>query len=370
VTGASAAGRPPARIVVFRALMLGDMLCAVPALRALRQGWPQAHIALVGLPWAADLAARLSCVDEFIELPSVPGLPESARGSPTLPAFLEQMRARRFDLAIQMHGSGGVSNPLVRAFGARRTIGFSETGAPPDWLPWPRHGPETERLLQLTDALGLPRRGEQLEFPLVDQDRAEAARLLQPLREGRPYVCVHGGAQLASRRWPAQRFAAVADALAASGRTVVLTGAASETALVASITGAMHHEAIDLVGRTSLWTLGAVIEGAERVVCNDTGVSHIAAALARPSIVVSSGGEVARWAPADRGLHRVLWEPMACRPCSHAVCPSGHACALAVTVPQVLRELKLQAFERAPGRPTKLPSDHPFQKVSGILDHV
>jgi ADP-heptose:LPS heptosyltransferase len=84
-----------------------------------------------------------------------------------------------------------------------------------------------------------------------------------------------------------------------------------------------------------LWTLGALIESARLLVCNDTGVSHVAAALGTPSVVVSLGAEVARWAPLDARLHRVLWQPMDCRPCAHAHCPVGHGCSTQLTVARV-----------------------------------
>ena len=112
------------RIVVFRALVLGDMLCATPALRALRAGFPDAHIALVGLPWAAELVRRLRYVDEFIEFPGHPELPERRCSPEALAAFVAGMRARRFDLAVQLHGSGSVVKPLVASFGAAATAGF------------------------------------------------------------------------------------------------------------------------------------------------------------------------------------------------------------------------------------------------------
>jgi len=333
---------PVERIAVFRALMLGDLLCAVPALRALRQAFPAARIVLVGLPWARELAARLDAVDEFMEFPGWPGLPETPPLVRAIPAFLAAMQAQRFDLAIQLHGSGPVVNPLVGCFGARQTAGFRIDGAwhPPDeaerWAPWPEQGHEVERLLSLVDHLGLPRAGSELEFPLERHDFAALHEVWAGAQRARPYVCVHAGAQLASRRWPVARFAAVADALARQGRSIVLTGSAHEAPLAEEVRALMRQPAENLAGRTTLWTLGALVAGAELVVCNDTGISHVAAALGRPSVVVSCGADVSRWAPLDAARHAVLWQPMSCRPCAYAVCPYDHGCATAVDVPSVL----------------------------------
>jgi ADP-heptose:LPS heptosyltransferase len=140
----------------------------------------------------------------------------------------------------------------------------------------------------------------------------------------------------------------VADAIHASGRTIVLTGTPGEAELVAGLARRMRAPAIDLCGRTTLWTLGALLERAEFVLCNDTGISHVAAALARPSVVVSSGSDVSRWAPLHRGLHEVLWRDVPCRPCSHADCPcAAHDCAEAVTVDDVLAAVRRRASSHA-----------------------
>lgn len=339
------------RVAVLRALVLGDLLCATPALRALKRGLPRAELTLVGLPWARELAARLDSVDHFVELPGWPGLPERPEApADERRAFVDDMRARRFDWALQMHGSGSVVNPLVGAWGARHAAGFRRPGdavpegAAATFAAWPETGTEVERLLALTDHLRLPRRGLALDFPLRDDDRRAAARLLEGLGQ-RPLAIVHAGSQLPSRRWPAGRFAAVADTLADAGLAVLLTGTGPEAAVVRAVAGAMRHPARDLAGRTTLWTLGALVERARLVVCNDTGISHVAAALGTPSVVVSSGGDALRWAPADGLRHRVLWHDVPCRPCAFAECPIGHPCALGVPVADVRREA-LRALTR------------------------
>ena len=341
------------RIVVFRALMLGDLLCATPALRALRAGFPGARIALVGLPWAAELANRLACIDEFIEFPGHPELPERRCEPEALARFVAGMRERRFDLAVQLHGSGSVVNPLVASFGAAATAGFrTADGWCPEsdraaWATWPARGHEIERLLALTAHLGLPRQGLQLDFPVNDADRAAVAEAWPDLFDQRRFACVHAGAQLASRRWRLSRCAAVADAIHATGRDIVLTGTRGETELVAGLARRMRAPAIDLCGRTTLWTLGALLERADFVLCNDTGISHVAAALSRPSVVVSSGSDASRWAPLASELHEVLWRDVPCRPCSHADCPAAsHDCAEAVTVDDVLAAVRRRGTDR------------------------
>jgi ADP-heptose:LPS heptosyltransferase len=327
-------------ILVFRALMLGDWLCATPALRALRIAAPRARIVLCGLPWTAELARRLPTVDEFIEFPGHPDLPERPPAPGALEAFVAAMRSRRFDLALQLHGSGGVVNPLLARLHARATVGFAKPGTEAGLtlaLPWPDHGTEIERCLALTDALGAPREGLGLDFPLQAADREAAARLLSEAGVRGSFAIVHPGSQLPSRRWPPERFAAVADALAAQGVTALVTGTDAETPLATAVVAAARHPLVNLCGRTATpWTLGALVDAAALVVSNDTGVSHVAAALGTPSVIVASGSEVHRWAPLDRRRHHVHWHATPCRPCAHPVCPTAHECAMGVPVDTVV----------------------------------
>src|SRR5690349_23412729 len=122
--------RTPHTIAVLRALQLGDLLCSVPAFRSLRAAFPQAHIALIGLPWSKAFVNRFRrYLDEFIEFPGYPGLPERPAAAAATPDFLAIMQRRRFDLALQMHGNGRYTNQLLPLLGARVTAGFVQPGS-------------------------------------------------------------------------------------------------------------------------------------------------------------------------------------------------------------------------------------------------
>ena len=309
-----------ASVVVFRALHLGDMLCAVPALRALRASLPKARITLVGLPWARQFARRFHhYIDDFIPFPGHPLLPEQPMRQEELTPFYAGLCARRFTLALQLHGNGAVANEIVAGFGARAMAGYCQ-GDPVATehtllYPYPEVGAEPDRLLRLVERLGASAAGDYLEFPLAQEDRQEleASGIAQGLVPGN-YICVHPGARKRDKRWPARRFAEVADRLAAEfGVGVAVTGSAEDAELAGEVASHMQARAVNAAAPISVGALAALLKNARLLVCNDTGVSHIAAGLRLKSVVIFSRADIARWAPLDREQHRCIWDPDAQR---------------------------------------------------------
>lgn len=345
------------RLAVFRALNLGDMLCFVPALRAIRAAWPEAHICLIGLESARPVVERFpELVDELILFPGDPAFPEKPVAHDALPGFYRDIRSRRFDLILQMHGSGPQSNDIVGRMQPKQWAGFIPAGAAaePHLLPWPDTLHEVHRYLALLQHLGLAAEDDGLSLP-VSAEEEQAAKLLA-LRYGLQLertVCIHGGARLASRRWPLERYAQVARSLGMEGWHIALTGSEEEGPLASQLQRMAAGAGIKvevLCGQTPLGVLAALIRTSRLLICNDTGISHVAAAVQAASVVIASGSDVRRWAPLNERLHTVLHSDPPCRPCAYDVCPVGHVCALGVHVDQVMYEAhnRLSASDDGP----------------------
>ena len=321
---------------------LGDLLCGVPALRALRRARPDLQVALLTWAETAPVVDRYAgYVDELVDFPGWPGIPER----PARPAggFLAAVRARRFDAALQVYGDRPAANEVTEAVGARRTGGFHDPlrhpADPRTHLPYPASMHEVHRHLTLFQHLGVPPAGEHLEFPVTAADRAEAADLVAPL--GGRYAVLHPGATSSSRRWPVSRWAQVGDALARDGLRVLVTGVPGEQELTAEVVGAMAEPAYDGCGATSLGGFAAVLESATLLASNDTGAAHLAVAVRTPSVTVFLSGDPRRWAGLHRGRHRIVRADVGCNPCPHLDCPIDHRCATEIPVQAVLRQVAL-----------------------------
>lgn len=323
------------RIALFRALHLGDLLLAVPALRSLRAGFPRAEITLIGLKWAAAFVQHLRrYLDRFVEFVGYPGIGEVALIPARTEAFLAEQHAYHYDLVLSMHGSGRTSLPFCLALGARLTAGYYD-GAPPDGLtlgaPYPTDRHEVLRHLGLARLLGCPPLGTELEFPVSDADRAEAAALIPDLAHADGtdvrWIAVHPGSRAPSHRWPVERFAQVADHLACRhDARIILLGGRGEEPLAAAVAAHMRTPAHNLAGRTSLGGLAALIEAASLYIGNDTGPSHLAVAVGTPSVTIFGPVDPCRWAPLDRQRHPIAQLPAPCSPCPRWICPIDHRC--------------------------------------------
>lgn len=300
------------KTAIFRALQLGDMLCAIPAVRAFKKCYPDCEVTLIGLPWASDFVKRFSdYFSSFLAFPGYPGLAEQSFDSGEFEKFVSLFNEKQFDLLVQMHGNGSITNKIAIGLDAKVKAGyFKEGGKQLDkgfCVSYPEGVHEVERHLELMNFLGIPSAGNDLELPVTKSEKDAAGELCNEFAlKAKEYACIHPGARDERRRWSPAYFARVADMLVDSGFRVVLTGTASEAEVVGKVEDMMRHSAVNLSGKTGLGVLAALIGNSRLLVCNDTGVSHIAAAVGAPSVVIFSISDPKRWAPLNSGLHEVI----------------------------------------------------------------
>ena len=271
----------PPTAVVLRPLGLGDLLTGVPAIRGIRAAVPDHRLVLATTAALAPLAELVDAVDEV--LPARELEPLDWSGPPP-------------ELAVDLHGKGPASHVVVAGLRPDRLLTFASPGYPgPTWYP-DEH--EVRRWCRLVDeGLGVTCDPDALDL---------AVPAVPPPVEG--VAVVHPGAAFPGRRWPAERFAAVARHLAGAGLQVAVTGgpAERELALAVAAGAGLGQEAV-LAGRTTSLELAAVVAAARVVVCGDTGVAHLATAYRRPSVVLFGPVDPALWGPPRRPQHVVLW---------------------------------------------------------------
>lgn len=286
-----APGRRPVA-VVLRALGLGDLLTAVPALRALRRAFPAHHLVLAA-PAALEPLARLSgAVDEVADVGPLEPLPPRLHGA---------------DVAVNLHGRGPQSTAVLQAARPRRLIAWG-AGWRPD-----EH--EVARWCRLLEENGIPADPSDLRLPAPGP----------PPFAGRPLL-VHPGAASPARRWPVERFAEV---VRAAGADAVVTAGPGEESLAARV-GA------PVLANLPLTELAAAVAGARAVLCGDTGVSHLATAMGTPSVTLFGPTPPSLWGPPPSPRHRVLWRGRTGDPHGRAPDPG----LLDITVAEVLGELR------------------------------
>ncbi|OKI47331.1 glycosyltransferase family 9 protein [Micromonospora sp. CB01531] len=297
------------RIAVLRANALGDFIFVLPALEALRAAYPRAELVLLGAPWHAVLwRDRPGPVDRVLVVPPAPGIRDAGPDEPPaeLADFLAAARAERFDLAVQLHGGGANSNPLVAGLGARVTAGLRAEGAPPldRWIRYVYYQPEVIRYLEAVALVGASATTITPALAVTDADRAEARQVLGVPE--RPRVALHPGATDTRRRWPADRFGEVARALIGDGYEVLVTGTPAERETVDAVVVAAGVPVRPQVGTLSLGGLAACYAGCALVVSNDTGPLHLAAAVGAPTVGVYWVGNLINGATPLRTRHRPI----------------------------------------------------------------
>jgi ADP-heptose:LPS heptosyltransferase len=295
-------------LLALRALKLGDLLVAVPALRALRRGFPEHRIVLATTGWLRPLVELVDAVDEL--LPAA-GLDH-----------LLDLGDREVDVGVNLHGRGPESGRLLTAVSPRRLIAHAPDA--PEGPEWVDGMLERERWARLVRAWGLD----------ADADDVGIARPAAPSAAPGASV-LHVGAFYGARRWPVERFAEVGAALQRRGHRVVVSAGGEERERAEAVArGAGLPDSAVLAGRLDLAGFAALIADARVVVSADTGAAHLASAYRRPSVVLFGPAPPEEWGPPASGPHIVLTD--ASRRVGEVFVERPDPALLAVHAPEVL----------------------------------
>ena len=280
-------GRAPAvtgsagDVLVLRALGLGDAVAGVAALRGVRRAFPGRRLVLATPNGVGSWLRDQGVVDEV--------LPTAGLDAPLA------WERPGGHVAVNLHGRGPASHRLLAATGPSRLVAFGCEEAGHDGPAWQRDEHEVDRWCRLVRSVG-------------GECSAEDLRLRPPSGGRGQTVVLHPGAASVARRWPAERWTAVARALARTGRAVVVTGSGDELGACAAMARAAGPGVRSVAGTLSLPALAELVARAGLLVCGDTGVAHLATAFATPSVLLFGPTPPRWWGPAiDHGLHTVLW---------------------------------------------------------------
>jgi asparagine synthase (glutamine-hydrolysing) len=336
--------RAPRNICIFRIGNIGDIACALPAMRAVREAYPEARIVLLSSPGrrtqpgAAEVLAGATWLDEIRTYHSEDISTHAGRT-----ALLRELRARRFDMWIDLPNNLTTTARQFRdmAFARMAGVGWAR-GWRIDTLKWAAKAQseclqfpnEVERTLRMVRNMGIAAR--HVDFGLARED--EVVRRVDGLlgAQAPRRVAIAPGAKRATNLWRSERFAEVGRVLAANGYRVVLLGGPQETQVCAGIAAAIGPGALSLAGALTVAESCEVLRRSHLAICVDSGVQHLASAVGTPVVSLFSFWQMlGKWRP-HGAASQVIQKWVPCHTCLLDECPRGNLCMARISVADVL----------------------------------
>lgn len=333
------------RILITRTDRMGDVVLSLPAIRAARKAFPDAHIAVMVQPRMDGLLKNNPYIDEVI----ICDKNKDHKGILRNIRFIKQLKSKRFDMALILHTTKRV-NIICFLAGIPRRIGYARGKA--DFLLTDRinytkksgEKHETEYSLDVLRYLGIkPESSNPLIF-VHNEDEEKVEKLLRGLGVNgeEKFVVLHPGASCPSKMWPLVNFAKIGDMLIEKFKIKVMINLAPDQAwLGEKVRGMMREKPIFFCNPIGLGELAALFKKASLVISNDSGPAHVAAGVGTGVISIfgrnQKGLSPVRWRPLGNKAE-VLHKDVGCIECLARDCKKGFLCLEAISVEEVFEK--------------------------------
>lgn len=322
------------KILVRGTNWIGDAVMTTPALNALRAQFPDAEIVMLANPLVAELFQFHPSIDQVM----IYDRKGYHRGAAGFIRIVKELRSQRFDAAILLQNA--IEAALLAACaGIPRRAGYTTDGRrlllnyPVTVTAQDKRMHHTDYYCQLLNRLGVNDGDGQLCLACTEEEQEWAATVL----EGENVIAINPGAAYGSaKRWLPERFAEVADTLAQRyDAKIVLTGGPGEKEIGCDIAAAMTAPSINMVGKTSVRQMMALLSHSRLLVSNDSGPMHVASAFDVPIVAVFGSTDHTTTCPASQSV-KIVRKETDCAPCLLRQCPTDHRCMTAISANDVL----------------------------------
>jgi heptosyltransferase-2 len=333
------------RILIIRTDRIGDVVLSTPVFKAVRDRYPNAHIAVMVRPYVKDIVEGNPYVDELIIYDKY-GVHKSVWGSFR---FARNLKNKQFDLAIILHPTNRVNiisfiAGIPKRVGYNKKCGFFLT----DKLEHSKQlgeKHEADYSLDVLRVLGIQTSDKSLFMPLKQESEyyIEEIFKMNKLSAGDRLVAFHPGASCPSKRWPVERFAQVANLLIEKySIKPIIVSSREEINLANAVAKDIRSPTVNLAGKTSISQLASLLKRCKLFISNDSGPVHVCSAVGTPVIVIfgrnQAGLSPIRWGPLGKN-DRVVHKEVGCRECLAHNCKKGFLCLKAVTPDDVIEEV-------------------------------
>lgn len=339
----------PKKILLRSTNWIGDAIMTTPAVRTVRENFPDAEIAILVHPWVADVFSASPHINTIIPYHKK----TEHRGVSGMWRLGRELAGKKFDLAILLQNAFEAA--LIACFaGITNRAGYSRDCrgvllTHPVTIPSERRKKHQVHYYQeLLADLGLRKGSDELFLAIAENDKEWAASFLKDHGAAQPVIGLNPGAAYGpAKRWPARMYGDLAAAVAAEfGATVLIFGTAADTDAAQAIAErSQGGRVIDLTGRTSLAQAMALIEQCDVFVTNDSGLMHVAAALHRPLVAIFGSTDPVATGPYAAEAH-VIRKELDCSPCLQTHCKRDFTCMKEISVAEVFAEVA--AMVKAP----------------------